>query len=161
VAGVVWLGYRAPGFAGALSRDAAERGGRELDVSLRGLAAARPASGHGRSRTTVVAHSYGTVVTGEAAGQPGRLAADAVVLLGSPGMRGNAHSLEVPEVYDAATLLDPVAVSEWFGTSPWRQEYGATELPVDPLAGHTDYFDPARPTLPAIGSVVAGTSGPH
>ena len=161
VAGVVWLGYRAPGFAGALSRDAAVRGGRQLDVSLRGLAAARPASGHDLSRTTVVAHSYGTVVVGEAAARPGRLAADAVVLLGSPGMRGDARALEVPEVYDAATFLDPVAVSEWFGTSPWRAGYGATELPVDRLAGHTHYYDVGRPTLPAIGAVVAGTEKPH
>jgi hypothetical protein len=161
VAGVVWLGYRAPGFAGALSRDAAVRGGRQLDASLRGLAAARPASGHDLSRTTVVAHSYGTVVVGEAAARPGRLAADAVVLLGSPGMRGDARALEVPEVYDAATFLDPVAVSEWFGTSPWRPDYGATELPVDRLAGHTHYYDVGRPTLPAIGAVVAGTERPH
>jgi pimeloyl-ACP methyl ester carboxylesterase len=161
VAGVVWLGYRPPGFVGALSRDAAETGGPELDASLRGLAAARPASGHDRSRTAVIAHSYGTVVTGEAAAQPGRLAADAVVLLGSPGMRGNARSLETPEVYDAATLLDPVAISEWFGTAPWQPGYGATELPVDWFAGHTDYYDPARPTMPAIGAVVAGTEASH
>jgi hypothetical protein len=161
VAGVVWLGYRTPGFLGALSRDAAERGGPELDVSLRGLAAARPASGHDRARTSVVAHSYGTVVAGEAAEQPGRLEADAVVLLGSPGMPGDAHVLEAPEVYDAATLLDPVAISQWFGTAPSEREYGATELPVDPFAGHTDYYDPTRPTVPAIGAVVAGTEGRH
>ena len=130
-------------------------------MSLRGLAAARPASGHDRPRTSVVAHSYGTVVAGEAAEQPGRLAADAVVLLGSPGMPGDAHSLEAPEVYDAATFLDPVAKSEWFGTAPSEPEYGATELPVDPLAGHTHYYDAGRPTLPAIGSVVAGTRGQH
>jgi hypothetical protein len=76
-------------------------------------------------------------------------------------MRGDARALEVPEVYDAATFLDPVAVSEWFGTSPWRPDYGATELPVDRLAGHTHYYDVGRPTLPAIGAVVAGTERPH
>jgi hypothetical protein len=100
-------------------------------------------------------------VAGEAAEQPGRLAADAVVLLGSPGMPGTADSLEAPEVYDAASLLDPVAISQWFGTAPWQPAYGATELPVDPLAGHTHYYDLGRPTLPAIGSVVAGTEGRH
>jgi pimeloyl-ACP methyl ester carboxylesterase len=42
------------------------------------------------------------VVVDEAADVPGRLAADAVVLLGSPGMEHDAASLEVPEVYDAA-----------------------------------------------------------
>jgi hypothetical protein len=160
VASVVWLGYRTPGFLGAVSRDAAERGGRQLDASLRGLAAARPASGHDRPRTAVVAHSYGTVVTDEAAGEPGRLAADAVVLLGSPGMRGSARSLEVPEVYDAAGPLDPVAASGWFGTPPWWPHYGATALPVTWFEGHTHYYDTTRPTLAAIGAVVAGTE-PH
>jgi hypothetical protein len=161
VATAVWLGYRSPGFMGAVSRDAAERGGQQLDMSLRGLAAARPASGHDRARTAVVAHSYGTVVTGEAADQPGRLAADAVVLLGSPGMQGTARSLEAPEVYDAAGLLDPVAVSGWFGTPPFRHEYGATPLPVDRFEGHTHYYDTDRPTLAAIGAVVAGTEKHH
>lgn len=161
VATAVWLGYRPPGFRGAVSREAAERGGPELDVSLRGLAAARPAGGHGRARTVVVAHSYGTVVAGEAADEPGRLAADAVVLLGSPGMRGTVRSLEAPEVYAAAGHLDPIAVSGWFGTPPSSREYGATALPVNWSEGHTDYYDTNRPTVAAVGAVVAGTEKHH
>jgi hypothetical protein len=109
----------------------------------------------------VVAHSYGTVVAGEAADEPGRLAADAVVLLGSPGMRGNAESLEVPEVYEAAGPLDPVAASGWFGTPTSCPDYGAEALPVDWLEGHTHYYDESRPTLAAIGAVVAGTEARH
>ena len=84
-------------------RFAAESGGPVLAKSLAGLAAARTATATGASRTTVVAHSYGTVVVDEAADAPGRLAADAIVLLGSPGMEDYATSLEAPAVFDAAS----------------------------------------------------------
>jgi hypothetical protein len=158
---VVWLGYRTPtGPAGIASRAAARRGGAALDTALDGLAAARAARGALPQRTTVVAHSYGTVVVDEAARRPGRLAADAVVLLGSPGMRGRAADLEAPAVYDAATPADPVSWLGWFGGDTWAPGYGATELPTEPSMHHSDYFDPGRPTLAAIGEVVAGRRTP-
>lgn len=161
VTSVVWLGYRTPtGPPGVASRSAARRGGAALDTALDGLAAARAASGARPPRTTVVAHSYGTVVVDEAARRPGRLAADAVVLLGSPGMRGRAADLEAPAVYDAATPADPVSWLGWFGGDTWAPGYGATELPTDPSMLHCDYLDPGRPTLSAIGEVVAGRRTP-
>jgi hypothetical protein len=92
----------------------------------------------------------------EAADVPGRLAADAVVLLGSPGMEDDAASLEAPEVFDAEGGDDPVAGFEWFGSRTGAQRYGSTALPVDPSTGHSDYYDVERPTLAAIGEVVAG-----
>ncbi|MGZ4551074.1 MAG: alpha/beta hydrolase [Blastococcus sp.] len=161
VTAVVWLGYRTPtGPPGVASRAAARRGGAALDTALDGLAAARAASGTPPPRTTVVAHSYGTVVVDDAARRPGRLAADAVVLLGSPGMRGRTADLEAPEVYDAATPADPVSWLGWFGTDTWAPDYGATELPTVPSMHHSDYLDPGRPTLTAIGEVVAGRRSP-
>src|SRR4051794_5995470 len=88
VAAVAWLGYRTPGLGPVIaSPERARRGGADLDRALDGLAAARSAPGSAsRPRTAVVAHSYGTVVTGEAVRAPGRFAADALVLLGSPGV---------------------------------------------------------------------------
>jgi hypothetical protein len=157
VAAAVWLGYRTPsGPPGLAFLGAARRGGTALAGSLDGLAAARAASGRPPARTTVLAHSYGTVVVREAARHPGRLAADAVVLLGSPGMAGTAADLEVPEVYDAAALGDPIARLGWFGGEPSASRYGAAELPVGPGMGHSDYYSPDRPTLAALGQVVAG-----
>jgi hypothetical protein len=109
----------------------------------------------------VVAHSYGTVVVDEAADVPGRLAADAVVLLGSPGMEDDAASLEVPAVFDAAGDDDLIGMLGWFGHSTGEKAYGSTGLPEDPSTGHSDYYDRHRPTLPAIGQVVAGGRTAH
>jgi hypothetical protein len=157
LATMVWLGYRAPAtiLTGTL-RFAAEDGGPALARSLDGLAAARTATATGRPRTTVVAHSYGTVVVDEAADAPGRLAADAVVLLGSPGMEGHATSLEAPEVFAAASRGDPVTWLPWDGDRSTGGSYGATALPVTQEMGHSDYLEPQYPTLAAVGEVVAG-----
>jgi hypothetical protein len=105
----------------------------------------------------VLAHSYGTVVVDEAADRPGRLATDAVALLGSPGMeRTGAAGLEAPEVYAANAWADPVAGLQWFGEGTWQPDYGARPLATDHSEHHGDYYDPAHPTLAALGRVVAG-----
>lgn len=157
LATVVWLGYRTPAtvLTGSM-RFAAEDGGPALARSLEGLAAARTATATPAPRTTIVAHSYGTVVVDEAADAPGRLAADAVVLLGSPGMEDYADSLEAPEVFDAASPNDPVTWFPWDGDRWTGGSYGSTGLPVTPDMGHSDYLEPEFPTLAAVGEVVAG-----
>ena len=38
---------------------------------------------------------------------------------------------------------------------------GAVGLPVSEGTGHSDYLDAGRPTLAAVGGVVAGTGGPR
>jgi hypothetical protein len=162
VATMLWLGYRTPStLFQAVVRTSAERGGPALASALDGLAAGRRAVASSPGRTTVVAHSYGTYVVDEAADEAGDLAADAVVLLGSPGMEDDAASLEVPAVFDAATPGDPITYAGWFGERhPWEDGYGATDLPTDLLQGHSGYFDPDHPTLAAMGEVVAGTRRP-
>jgi hypothetical protein len=158
VATVAWLGYRTPqNLPSTVTRTAARRAGPVLDAALDGLAAARTALAEDAPRTTVLAHSYGTVVLDEAARADGRLAADAVVLLGSPGGAGTAAELEAPEVYDAWSALDPVSWVHWFGPDPQAPEFGATELPVGPGTLHWQYYDTDRPTLAAAAGVVAGT----
>lgn len=158
VAVLAWIGYRTPqGLGQAIHRSAARHAAPVLAGDLVGLAAARAATGSPLPRTTVLAHSYGAVLVDEAADRPGPLAADAVVLLGSPGMEGDGDlRREVPEVYDAVGGLDPIAVSGWFGEQPWESGYGATLLPTDLLQTHTEYYDADHPTLAALGAVVAG-----
>jgi hypothetical protein len=160
VATVVWLGYRPPGITGMGLRTAARRGASTLAAGLAGLSAARAVTGDPLPRTTVLAHSYGTVVVDEAADRPGRLAADAVVLLGSPGMEDDARSLEAREVFDAEAPADPVAGLRYFGRRTGAAGYGSTALPVELSMGHSDYYDTDRPTLAAIGEVVAGVRTP-
>ncbi|MGY1615176.1 alpha/beta hydrolase [Geodermatophilus sp. SYSU D00691] len=160
VAGLVWIGYRTPHDPlSILTRGDARRGGAALDDALDGLAAARGALAAPAARTTVLAHSYGTVVVDEAAGEEGRLAADALVLLGSPGLGRAAGELEAAEVYAAASRLDPVSWSGWFGDSPTGAGFGATTLPADPGTLHWEYYDRDRPTLAAVAEVVAATPG--
>jgi hypothetical protein len=158
VATVAWLGYRTPGLATMGAPRASRRGGAALDRALDGLAAAR-AAGHlaAAPRTTVVAHSYGTVVTGQAVRAPGRVAADALVLLGSPGLTGGAaEDLEAEEVYGAWSPADPVSWVQWFGDNPADGSFDDVPLPTELTQGHTEYYDADRPTLAAIGQVVAG-----
>jgi hypothetical protein len=116
-------------------------------------------SGTPLPRTTVLAHSYGTVVVDEAADEPGPLAADAVVLLGSPGMEPTgAAGLEVPEVFDAAAPGDPISWVGWFGMSTYASPFGSSALPGEWWMGHSDYYN--HPTVAAIGEVVAGVRTP-
>jgi hypothetical protein len=161
VASVVWLGYDSPGSAPQiLGRARARDGGAALAGSLAGLRAARRAAAGSVARITVLAHSYGSVVADEAADEPGRLAADALVLLGSPGVENDARGMETPEVYDAASPDDLVAGLGWFGTPTGFLRFGSTALPVDPDTGHSEYFDADRPTLAAMGQVVVGVRTP-
>jgi hypothetical protein len=163
VATMVWLGYRTPSHLGeAVLRTSAERGGPALAAALGGLRAARGAVASPGARTTVVAHSYGTWVVDEAADEPGRLAADGVVLLGSPGMDGVAADLETPAVFDATTPADPISWANWFRSRhTWEEGYGSTGLPVQTSTGHSEYFDPDHPTLAAMGEVVADMRRPE
>ncbi|RFU22218.1 alpha/beta hydrolase [Geodermatophilus marinus] len=154
VATVAWLGYRPPSVLGAPLPGASWHGGRALDAALDGLAATRADR---PGRVTVVAHSYGTVVVDRAADEPGRLAADALVLLGSPGLDNDAAGLEAPEVYESSSPADPITwLADWYGTETDNPRVGAEPLPTSWTTGHTGYLDPDRPTLPAVGEVVAG-----
>ncbi len=164
VAAIAWLGYRPPASVAsrqALGEGRAAAGGRALAGDLAGLRAARaadPVHGAAPLRTTVVAHSYGTVVVDRAAEERGVLDADALVLLGSPGMDGPASDLEADEVFEASSVFD--AITHALGvhggrTGDW--DFGATPLPTDWTTGHTEYLDADRPTRAAVGEVVAGT----
>ncbi|RBY84212.1 alpha/beta hydrolase [Blastococcus sp. TF02A-26] len=157
VATVAYLGYRPPVNAPlGVEQQAAQTGGAALDRALDGLAATRSPD---PARVTVVAHSYGTVVTDEAAYRPGDLAADAVVLMGSPGVDNDREGFEVDEIYEASGGLDVVTWAEIHGGQTWDPDTGldAVRLPTEGDMTHGDYYDADRPTLAAIGEVVAGT----
>nr|WP_255426702.1 alpha/beta hydrolase [Pseudonocardia sp. C8] len=147
VAAVLWTGYDAPtGLLAAADDGYARRAAADLRRFQDGLRA-----GHdGPVHLTVVGHSYGSTVTGRAAG-PG-IAADDVVFVGSPGagVRG-AGELGVPadRVWATTARHDPISRapgSEVFGTSRGWEPTGLVHGP-----------DPATP--PFGGRVFASAPG--
>ena len=74
---IAWLGYDTPELLNAVSKGRAV----EYESELRSFLDSLPEQAH----VTVVAHSYGTVLVGEAASRG--LAADDLVMVGSPGTR--------------------------------------------------------------------------
>jgi hypothetical protein len=161
VAAIAWMGYRTPSnLAKASSPHHSWPGGRALDATLDGLAAARVSAPGGRPHTTLIGHSYGTLVIDRAADAPGPLAAHDVVLLGSPGMDNRAPELEVERVYEASAPADPITWAEFHGEQTWEDSYGAVELPTDPAMMHWEYYDEWSPTRAAVGEVVAGVREP-
>ena len=157
VATVAWLGYRPPiDVVQGVGRGASQTGGTALDRALDGIAAVRASD---PARVTVLAHSYGTVATDRAADAPGALAADGVVLLGSPGVDNDRVGFEVGEIYEASGGADLIAWTEAHGGQTWDPDTGldAAPLPTEATQGHGDYYDTDRPTLAAMGEVVAGT----
>jgi pimeloyl-ACP methyl ester carboxylesterase len=77
VATIAWLGYDSPDGIGAATRGAATEGAPALRKFVEGI---DPGAD---KQVTVIAHSYGSVVAGLAAGRG--LAADDLVFVGSPG----------------------------------------------------------------------------
>jgi pimeloyl-ACP methyl ester carboxylesterase len=121
---VAWLGYDTPGTRQVAFAGKAQAGAPGLVSFVEDLRAAH--AGGQPPRVTVLAHSYGTLVTGLAARQG--LATDAITLVGSPGV-GAAHATErVEDVYR-------------FGPDPSLHTFGAQPIPLDPRQhGHSDYY---------------------
>ncbi|MEK0373141.1 alpha/beta hydrolase [Corynebacterium mastitidis] len=147
-AAVVWLGYRAPGtLPQAIAATPAKAGEEALRRFQRDLAARNPAQ-----RRVVLGYSYGSVVVGRAASTG--LLADAVVLMGSPGVpvghasefrlhgsqpgsRGSVHALTA-----TGDLIDLTATRHGgvHGVDPAAPGFGATVWPTRP-GDHSSYWD--------------------
>jgi hypothetical protein len=112
---VMWLGYDAPDFVDeAASRSLATAGAAGLHRFQDGLRATHVGP---PAHQTVLGHSYGSLVVGTAAAQPG-LAADEVVFVGSPGVGvDSATDLRVPpgQVWSSTSRSD---VIQWAAVSP-------------------------------------------
>jgi Alpha/beta hydrolase len=177
---VLWLDYDAPDFvdeaASARQAVAAAPALRRFQDGLR----ATHLGAH--AHQTVLGHSYGSLVVGEAAtGSP--LQADDVVFVGSPGVGvGSAAQLHVPagHVWSSTSRSDVIqyaAVSPrgladeltragfgvtsperhlWFGENPSDPQFGARVFASQPDGGHLGYWDPGRPALDALAAITLG-----
>lgn len=179
---ITWLGYDAPDTVPlAVSVSNAEAGKGELDDFQDGLRAAHQGP---PSQNTVVAHSYGSTLTGHAA-RDESLAVDQLALLGSPGT-GTQHVSElrldgVPEgelgqrVYATVSASDPIQVANEpidsgpyqgygapldrgdfvHGPSPADPDFGAQTFESEPDGGHS-YFEEGQVSLEQVGEIIAG-----
>ncbi|MFW3173077.1 alpha/beta hydrolase, partial [Geodermatophilus sp. CPCC 206100] len=153
---VLWIGYATPEGLGldAASGRLARAGAPALVRFVDGLP--RDAA------VTVVGHSYGAVVAALAAPD---LAADDLVLLGSPGARaGSVADLGTPaRVWAARAPGDWIA---WVpgvrvgdlghGADPAAPGFGARPLPVGGASGHDGYFRPGSAALAGLVDVATG-----
>jgi len=138
---IAWLGYDTPGLANAPFNNTAEDSGPLLTNFVDGLLLDDSVT------STIVAHSYGTVVTSHAL--QGGLEVDNVTVLGSPGMEvDNLGELDLPagtDFYAGRAPGDYVSWSENFGTDPSDPRFGAPRITTGEgdggqVRGHSSYF---------------------
>lgn len=165
---VAWTGYAAPGLLQVPFAVRARTGGRLLAADLLALSSARQVAGVDPPHLTVVGHSYGSTVVGAAA-TAGRLPADELVLLGSPGvLADSADQLAPPgHVWVGEARFDLVADLGAFGTDPGDEDFGATRIDAEPGPGvplrerltggdHSHYYDPDSESLHNVARIVVG-----
>jgi uncharacterized protein YukE len=163
---VVWLGYDAPDNIPEAGHDHfAEDGQGWLKDDVAGYQVAHEqATGGQHGHTTVVAHSYGTYVTGLALHDGMKV--DDVVFIGSPGVGVNHASdlgLDGHHVYVGRTRDDPIQIVDDrftphppFGNGPEDKGFGATPFGTDDSHGHSHYYDRGSESLGNIGRVAVG-----
>lgn len=183
VASIMWIGYDAPNNGadvfGVAAEGAATRGGELLSRYVDGLRATDTGA---EAHLTVVGHSYGSTTTAHAASDHG-LAADDIVLVGSPGAGGgvdHASDLGVgaDHVWAGNNSRDPVAAladQGWvglgtvfgggLGNSITEDEFGANRFRAESTTrndwvrnfdDHVKYFDQGSESLYNIAHIVVG-----
>ncbi|MGW2299842.1 alpha/beta hydrolase [Streptomyces sp. NPDC001809] len=180
VSTITWFGYDAPQSLApdAMQKDFAYDGSPKLLQFMDGLETVQ--GGPDESHTTIVGHSYGSTVVGDASNK-GDLAADDIVAVGSPGMlTGRAEDLDVGKdhVWSEAATSDVVpaggkiaglggytwGVETWNGipfnagyvqTVPSDELFGAHRMDVD-TSGHSDYWTRESESLKNQAKVVTG-----
>ncbi len=182
IAVVAWLGYDSPSMdtdvVTAAFGGKSEAGARALDGFVDGLRAAHDGTA---SHVTVIGHSYGSTVLGEAASTDDGLAADDIIAVGSPGMRVDNVSefnVDAQHVWAGAAADDtlvarPEEHAKWLtavpivgpllgqgvvgihGPAPHNPEFGGNILHVD-TSGHSAYWDEGSEILQSQAAVIVG-----
>ncbi|TCL78068.1 MULTISPECIES: alpha/beta hydrolase [unclassified Curtobacterium] len=168
VAVVAWMGYRTPDLSNIMSLSLADSGAQRLERTVDGLRQIRDGD---QPRLNIVAHSYGST-TALMALASGRMSADTLTVLGSPGSDvRSAADLDVAsdEVFVGVAHSDPIAGSGYYGTDPGGSSFGATVMNLaggaDALAagdlfrrpvGHNDYLKPGTASLHDVALIGIG-----
>lgn len=166
---VAWQGYDAPGFGNVLFQGSAEGGAKLLAADVNAMRATHDGS---LGKLTVVAHSYGSTTTGLALQREGLLV-DQVVLIGSPGVGGDAKTaadlkLKPAQVFVGSASQDEVTTgTNTLGADPSHEDFGpvvrfkAESVDRDRngfLADHSLYYDEGNhsESLYNLASIVTG-----
>ena len=115
---------------------------------------------------TVVAHSFGSTVTGAALADWGLECTD-VVVAGSPGMTVDdlrQLHLDAAHLFTEEAPGDPVAQLGLYGTEPTSPVFGGTRMRTNApghveVRAHSEYFVPGSESLDNIVAVVTGRYG--
>ncbi|MGH3924103.1 MAG: alpha/beta hydrolase, partial [Pseudonocardiaceae bacterium] len=153
---IAWLGYDTPGVPDAILKVKAEVGGKALHDFVDGLLLEEPVV------TTVVGHSYGSLVAGKAL--QGGLEVDTVAVIGSPGMGVDAVEelglAEGTSFFAAGAPMDVVAWSQWHGADPRDPRFGGIPFETGgagngayPL-GHSRYYEQGSESLRNLALIV-------
>ncbi|MFB7616573.1 alpha/beta hydrolase [Kitasatospora sp. NPDC056181] len=185
IASVFWLGYDAPQLDGpsVLTKERAVDGGAAYNQFITGLRASHEGW---PAHMTSIGHSYGSLVVGQSTQRPGGLAADDIVLVGSPGVgvdKASKLGVGADHVYVGTAKADPVAAApapgmlvpgvaayealvhpdgSWHGTDPASQTFGGQRFAVADGTvddSHDNYFgkrDKGGDSLANIGRIVSG-----
>lgn len=150
-AAITWYGYDAPqNLVEAGSRDQAEAAAPALDDFQRSLRVTH--QGTHPSFNTVTSHSYGTVVTGQAAAHGNVLNADRVIFLASPGVTvRDIHDLHITgaaandngsHLFASTAMNDPIQLTKGstLGMAPDQYGFGASEFKT-PNASDSWWWD--------------------
>jgi Alpha/beta hydrolase len=147
---IMWLGYDPPDLADAIL----ERSARSAAVPLREFLAGIMSTRDGvAGQRTLIGFSYGSVVIG-VAGRGGPLAADDLVVLGSPGM-GVRSSADLPaRVWASTAPNDPIRLAPpaILGPDPISRGFGATTF-TSASMGHGGYLLPTNPALDTVAAI--------
>ncbi|GAA1201369.1 hypothetical protein GCM10009654_67190 [Streptomyces hebeiensis] len=159
VSAIAWLGYNAPEInASVTSKDRATDGAEALRGFTHGLRAAHEGE---RTHLTVLAHSYGSTTAGAADAGGKGLDADAMVVLGSPGLaveRADQLHVSPEHLWVGAApddLVSNLASDLTLGADPKEPGFGAQRMYVD-TKKHSGYWDDNSKSLENQGRIIAG-----
>ncbi|MCL2553749.1 MAG: alpha/beta hydrolase [Actinomycetia bacterium] len=175
-ASIYWLGYDAPTWSvpGPASQSFADAGAPRLAAFVNSLAANHQGQGH----LTVIGHSYGSTLVGDAVAHAG-MKADDVIFVGSPGVtvdRADQLGLDPSHVWSSKAKFDPVPQiaaplnpldwlddhSDRFGNDPTSSAFGGRTFDSGDGSSvahaHSEYWDQG-PSLDNMTRIVTGRTG--
>ncbi|WP_411109483.1 alpha/beta hydrolase [Streptomyces sp. c-19] len=177
VSTIMWFDYDAPRsayptdkgdvFPEAARNEYAEKGAPTLHTFMEGTRAAHEAASGSGGHTTLIGHSYGSTLVGEAT-QAGRIfdgpIADDIVVAGSPGMQANRAAdlgISGEHMWAMGAEGDNVPLGgslvglgeDW--VVPTDPEFGGNVMKTD-THGHSDYWNEGTLSLNNQAKVIVG-----